>query len=74
MDANSQTPYATGQVTGRDEPALSPTNASANSNLVHPQPFRVEKKCQRLLNIGEDEIKDENNKLVGALCFQMPFK
>lgn len=65
MQSNGKDEDAGSQIARRDKPSLSPTSPGSNLKSVFTEGGNIEKKCQRLLDIGKDQVVDENEELVG---------
>lgn len=65
MDGNERDEHARRQVASGNEEALGPAGFGVNQDGVAVDPGRVEGKGNGLVQIGDEQVVDENEKLVG---------
>jgi len=66
MNGNGHGEHATCQVTGAHEPALGKAGVGLDSDGIAAQPEDVEEEGKRLLDVGQDQVEDEDDELVDA--------
>ena len=67
MDCNDEYPHTGRQVTSADQPGLSMTGMSMYINLVSLYPRDGKLESQRLLDVGKEEIEDQEEELIAPL-------
>lgn len=63
MEADCQSPHAAGEISHRDEPSLGETGLTVNIDLVANKPFDIDEESHSLLDIGEEQVEDEEKEL-----------
>jgi hypothetical protein len=66
VDSDSEYKNTTRQIPSTDEPSLSPASGSADVDGIIAQGRDIEQECHGLLDIGEEEVIDEHQELVGG--------
>lgn len=72
VDGDARNEDGRGQVARRYEPALRPASARADLDGVPRQPLDVEQERQRLLDVGQKQVEDQHEELVGRLVDRPP--
>lgn len=65
MYADSETEHTGGKITGTDEPALGPAAICADGDAASAEPLHIQEESERLLDICEHEVEDEEHELRG---------
>ena len=64
MNGNGGDEAAGGQIASRDEQSLGEARRRPNADLIPPQPLDVEEEGNALVHVGEEEVEDEQQKLI----------
>ncbi len=67
VDGDGEGEEARGEIAGADEPALGPAGWGGDVEGVAAQPFCVEEEGDGLLDVGEDEVEEEDGELGDGL-------
>jgi len=64
VNRNRQDPNAAGNIADLDQPSLNPARSGGRQDLILRNPVETDQKCDGLLQIGENEVEDQEEVLV----------